>query len=219
MNTVEKLLDSTREIWKAYNNHPFVLGIQNGNLDKEKFRYYIIQDYIYLKDYAKVFALGIAKAKNLEMANLFSKYIPVMNGELNVHKGYLKKFEVSQEEIDNTPIALDNLSYTSYMLRIAYEEGQAEILTAILACAYSYEIIAKNIIKNNPKSIHDEFYGAWIESYASDSYADDNKILLDSLNDLTKTYSIDDISHLIEIFRTCSIYEMKFWDMSRTKSK
>lgn len=66
------------------------LGIQNGNLDKEKFRYYIIQDYLYLEDYAKTFAVGVAKAKNLETSNLFAKYISVMNGELDVHKVILQ---------------------------------------------------------------------------------------------------------------------------------
>lgn len=69
MNTVEKLLQATTDIWEAYNEHPFVLGIQNGTLDKENFRYYIIQDYLYLEEYAKTFALGVAKAKSLPMAN------------------------------------------------------------------------------------------------------------------------------------------------------
>ena len=48
MNTVEKLLTATRDIWRQYNKHPFVLGIQNGDLDREKFRFYIVQDYVYL---------------------------------------------------------------------------------------------------------------------------------------------------------------------------
>ena len=82
-----------------------------------------------------------------------------MNGELDVHSGYMGKFKVSQEEIDDMKPLLDNLSYTSYMLRVAYEEGEAEILAAILSCAYSYEVIAKKIVENNPNSIHDEFYG------------------------------------------------------------
>ena len=118
-----------------------------------KFRYYIIQDYLYLEDYAKTFAVGVAKAKSLRVANLFAKYISVMNGELDVHNGYLARLGVTQEEIDSTPRSIDNLSYTSYMLRVAYEEGEAEILAAILSCAYSYEVIAKNIVKNNPASI------------------------------------------------------------------
>jgi thiaminase len=30
-----------------------VKGIEDGTLDREKFRFYIIQDYLYLEDYAK----------------------------------------------------------------------------------------------------------------------------------------------------------------------
>ena len=214
MKTTEKLLAATTEIWKSYNEHPFVLGIQNGTLHKEKFRYYIIQDYLYLEDYAKTFAVSVAKAKSLEMANLFAMYISVMNGELDVHNGYLARLGVTQEEIDSTPRSLDNLSYTSYMLRVAYEEGEAEILAAILSCAYSYEIIARNIVKNNPASIHDEFYGDWIKGYASDAYAEENAILLDTLNRITENNTESQIQHLIDIFVACSRYELAFWEMS-----
>ena len=194
------------------------MSIQNGTLDKDKFRYYIIQDYLYLEDYAKTFAVGVAKAKNLKMANLFAKYISVMNGELDVHNGYLARLGVTQEEIDSTPRSLDNLSYTSYMLRVAYEEGEAEILAAILSCAYSYEIIAKNIVKNNPSSINDEFYGDWIKGYASEGYAEENVILLEELNCLTENYTEEQIQHLVDIFVACSRYELAFWEMSWTES-
>ena len=214
MNTVDKLLAAAAEIWKSYNEHPFVLGIQNGTLDKEKFRYYMIQDYLYLEDYAKTFAVGVAKAKSLEIANLFAKYIPVMNGELNVHDGYLARLGVTQEEIDSTSRSLDNLSYTSYMLRVAYEEGEAEILAAILSCAYSYEFIAKNIVKNNPASIYDTFYGDWIRGYISAGYAEENIILLEELNRLTENYTEKQIQHLVDIFVACSRYELAFWEMS-----
>lgn len=218
MNTVDRLLAATTDIWKAYNEHPFVLGIQNGTLDKDKFRYYMIQDYLYLEDYAKTFAVGVAKAKSLRIANLFAKYIPVMNGELNVHEGYLARLGVTQEEIDSTPRSLDNLSYTSYMLRVAYEEGEAEILAAILSCAYSYEIIAKNIVKNNPSSIYDDFYGDWIKGYISDGYAEENAILLEELNRLTANYADQQLQHLADIFVACSRYELAFWEMSWRES-
>lgn len=219
MKTTEKLLAATTEIWKSYNEHPFVLGIQNGTLHKEKFRYYIIQDSLYLEDFAKTFAVGVAKAKNLETANLFAKYISVMNGELDIHTGYLAKLGITQEQIRSAPRALDNLSYTSYMLRVAYEEGEAEILAAILSCAYSYEIIAKNIVKNNPNSIHDAFYGDWIRGYLSDDYAEENVILLKKLNCLTENYTEKQIQHLIDIFIACSRYELAFWEMSWAMGK
>ena len=214
MRTPERLLAAAVEIWQAYNEHPFVLGIQNGTLPEEKFRFYIIQDYLYLEDFVKTLAVGVAKAKNLKTINLFAKYISVINGELDVHNGYLAKLGVTQEEIASTPRALDNLSYTSYMLRVAYEEGEAGILAAILSCACSYEIIAKNIVKNNPSSINDEFYGDWIQEYISDDYAEENVILLKELNRLTETYTEQQIQHLIDIFVACSRYELAFWEMS-----
>ncbi len=218
-NTVARLLDATKDIWAAYNQHPFVLGIQDGTLDREKFRYYIIQDYLYLEEYAKTFAIGVAKTRDHKMANLFAKYISVMNGELDVHQGYLARLGVTKEDIEATPRSLDNLSYTSYMLRVAYEEGDVEILTAILACAYSYEVIAKNMVKNNPASVEDEFYGSWVKGYASDGYAEENVILLEAMEDQTRDYTEKQIQHLIDIFVACSRYELAFWEMSWNLSK
>lgn len=98
MTTTDRLLTAAAEIRKSYNAHPFVLGIQNGTLDKNKFRYYIMQDFLYLKDYAKTFAIGVAKAKSAETAKLFAKYIAVMNGELDVHNGYMGQLEVTEPE-------------------------------------------------------------------------------------------------------------------------
>ncbi|MFR4239807.1 MAG: hypothetical protein ACLT2F_04090 [Butyricicoccus sp.] len=57
--TTERLLAATQDIWKGYLNHPFVHGIADGSLDIQKFRFYLLQDYVYLFDYAKVFAQGV----------------------------------------------------------------------------------------------------------------------------------------------------------------
>ena len=214
MKTTQRLLNATKDIWKAYIEHPFVMGIQNGTLARDKFRYYIMQDFIYLKDYAKVYALGVAKAKSMESANLFGKYIGVMNGELDVHKGYIGRIGVTQEEIDAMKPSLDNLSYTSYMMRIAYDEGEVEILTAVLSCAYSYEVIAKKIIENRPESVDDPFYGDWIRGYASDEYAAGNAILMDTLDRLSSHYTSKQLEHLEDIFVACSRYELAFWQMA-----
>ena len=219
MKTTERLLLAIKDIWQQYDQHPFVLGIRNGTLDRERFRYYMIQDYLYLEDYAKTFAVGVAKARSLRTANLFAGYMPVMNGELNVHEGYLARLGVTREEIAATPRALDNLSYTSYMLRVAYEEGEAEILAAILACAYSYEVIARNMVQNAPESIDDGFYGDWIRGYASERYAKENIILLEELDRVTEHYTEAQIRHLIDIFVACSRYELAFWEMSWSMSR
>ena len=74
MTMTERLLEATKEIWDGYNETPFVKGIADGSLDHEKFKYYMIQDYLYLLDYTKVFSIGTAKAKNLDAMRLFAGY-------------------------------------------------------------------------------------------------------------------------------------------------
>ena len=100
------------------------------------------------------------------------------------------------------------------MLRVAYEEGEAEILAAILSCAYSYEFIAKDMVRNNPDCVNDPFYGEWIQGYISQKYSDGNVLLMDTLNRLTADYTQEQIQHLVDIFTACSRYEYMFWEMS-----
>ena len=220
MAVVDRLLAAAKPIWDRYHDHPFVKGIEDGTLDKEKFRYYILQDYLYLEEYAKVFAIGVAKAESLEMIRLFAGYINVLtDGEMDIHRGYMGELGITQEELDSTERAIDNLSYTSYMLRVAYEETQVEILAAILSCAHSYEMIAKRTIENNPDSVNHPFYGEWIKGYASDAYTKENVTLMAHLDRLTENYTEAQIQHLIDIFVISSRYEEKFWDLSWNMSK
>lgn len=114
MGTVDRLLKATEDIWASYHEKPFVQGLKYGTLDQKKFRSYIIQDYWYLMDYTKVFAIGVAKSKSVEVMKLFAKYIQaILDGEVNVHNGYMADFGITQEELDHTPIQQDNRSYTS----------------------------------------------------------------------------------------------------------
>ncbi|MBS5165165.1 MAG: thiaminase II [Butyricicoccus pullicaecorum] len=215
MKTSARLLESTKELWQAYYDHPFVLGIQNGDLDKEKFRFYNIQDYLYLLDYAKVFAIGMTKTKDPEVMHIFAKYIAqIMDSEMNIHKGYMHTLNISKEELRQTKPALACRSYTSYMLACAQNGGAAEALTAILACALSYEHIAKEMLRRNPAAMEHPFYGDWVQMYAAAEYAEENIMLCDLIDCLTETYTEEQMENLKDIFYACARYEKGFWDMA-----
>ncbi|MCI5839592.1 MAG: thiaminase II [Peptoniphilaceae bacterium] len=215
INTIDYLLKSSEDIWQKYYYHPFVKGIEQGNLDKNKFRYYIIQDFLYLEEYLKVFSIGIAKSTSIDTIKLFSKSLfSIVENEMSIHSGYMGKFKISKDELRKTKRELDNISYTSYMLRIAYEESEVEIISAILSCALSYELIARKMIKDNPNCINDDFFGKWIKGYSSDEYKNDNRNLINALNTLTENYTDEKLFHLNEIFNNCSKYELLFWNFS-----
>ncbi len=215
MTTTERLLAATEDIWAKYYTHPFVRGIADGTLDREKFRYYMIQDYLYLIDYAKVFAVGVSKAKDGETMKLFAGYVhQILDGEMDIHRSYMARLGITLEEAEQTPVALDNLSYTSYMLRVAFEEGAGEVAAAILSCALSYEYIAKEILRTNPDAEQHPFYGEWIRGYASEEYAATNQALIELMDTLTADATEAQLAYLTEVFVNCSRYELGFWDMA-----
>lgn len=213
--TTERLLAASRTIWKGYLTHPFVQGIADGSLDGNKFRFYLLQDYLYLFDYAKVFAQGVVKSREPEVMRTFASYVEsILGGEMNVHRGYMKRLGITEEQAETVNPSLSNLSYTAYMRAVAAEEGPAEIMAAVLSCALSYEYIAKWIVANYPDAEKHEFYGEWVQSYASEGYAEENVRLTALMERLTAGYSEQQLQHLTDIFVACSRYEAMFWDMA-----
>ena len=211
----ERLLRAAEEIWESYHKHPFVRGIADGSLAQDKFVFYMLQDYVYLIDYARVFAIGAAKAMDLEaMAYNGAMLRQIMDGEMDIHKGYMKRLGISEEEAAATVPSLDNLSYTSYMIRIAYEGGAAEAAVAILSCALSYEVIARQILRENPQADRHPFYGEWVQGYASPGYHAANLELIDLTERLAEGLDEARLQHPIDVFVNCSRYELLFWDMA-----
>ena len=60
------LYENSKEVWDKYLEHPFLIELGEGTLDKEKFRKYLIQDYLYLIEYAKVYAMACVKSRNMK---------------------------------------------------------------------------------------------------------------------------------------------------------
>ncbi len=215
MKVTDRLLADAAEIWEKYHAHPFVTGIGDGSLPQEKFRYYMIQDYLYLYEYAKVFAIGVSKARDERTMALFAGYVDrILHGEMEIHRGYMKRLGIDLSEAEAACARLANLSYTSYMLKTAYEEGPAEIAASILSCAVSYEVIARKLAERFPGCAKHPFYGEWIRGYADEGYHEANVELAELVERLAAGYAEKQVRHLSEIFRVCSLYELCFWDMA-----
>ena len=211
----DKLYEAIKDIWAEYLKHPFVLGLANGTLDKEKFKNYLIQDYLYLKDYSKVFCVGIILAKTMEEMRFYYNSIQgTMNDETAVHIEYLKGFGYEEKEIESFKNHLVTSSYVSYMQGQALTGGLKEITAATLPCTWSYNFIGKYIKDNFKDEYENNFYRPWIDVYSSEDYTIFTDNWLEYTNELCKDLSEEEEEKLIEIFRMSSIYEMQFWDMA-----
>ena len=58
----DELRVAATDCWQAQIEHPFIEGIADGSLDPDRFRFYIRQDYLYLIDYGRTFAIAAARA-------------------------------------------------------------------------------------------------------------------------------------------------------------
>ena len=210
----DKLHEAAAPIWAKCLAHPFVAGIGDGSLPAEKFQYFMLQDYLYLFDYARVFALGVAKARDPELMRAFAANVDAtLNGEMNLHRAYMKRLGITEEQVLSVQPALDNLSYTNYMLSVAYTGTPVEIVAAILACSWSYAEIGQALARV-PGALEHPFYGEWIQSYAGEEYAAVNAGLIDLMNRLGREAGPEQLQRLTEIFCNCSRYELGFWDMA-----
>lgn len=209
-----RLHDAAAPVWEACLRHPFVAGIGDGTLDMEKFRYFMLQDYLYLFDYARVFALGVVKARDPELMRVFAANVDaILGGEMKIHRAYMKRLDITEEQVFSIKPALANLSYTNYMLSVAQTGGPMEIVASILACSWSYAEIGQALAAI-PGAAEHPFYGEWIRGYASEEYAATNQALIELMDSLAADAGEEQLAYLTDVFVNCSRYELGFWDMA-----
>lgn len=210
----DRLWHKVKPIWGAYLEHPFVKGIGEGWLDQEKFKHYMKQDYIYLIEYSRVFALGSAKAHNLKTMTTFANLLHgTLNFEMDLHRQYAQKFNISPDELEATEASATMTAYTSYMLNVSQRGGIENVIAAVLACAWSYNYIGKELAQW-PGALEHEFYGNWVKTYSSEEFTQLANDCIHLMNELAQGKPEHELAALEEIFLKTSRFEYMFWEMA-----
>lgn len=218
MKFTEHLFEKVKEIWDGYLNHPFVKEMGEGTLPKEKFRDYLVQDYLYLKEYSKVFCMGVVKATTMKDMKFFYRAIEgTMEDETQTHIKYLEGFGLKTTEVEKMEPHLVNVSYTGYMQGQALTGDLKATAVATLACTWSYDYIGKYLCNTYKNNLENNFYKEWIEAYSSELGDKFAKGWIDYVDELCESLSNEEKKKLTEIFVKCSKYEMQFWDMAYKK--
>ena len=138
-------------IRQAILNHPFVQGIGRGDLDPERFKFYITQDYAYLIDYARVLALAAARAPQLDTMAWFAKLLDeTLNTEMELHRSYCAQFGITRQELAAAQPAPTTIAYTAYLLRTASQGSFGELTAALLPCQWGYWEIGQHLAQQAP---------------------------------------------------------------------
>ena len=203
-------------VWQAIFAHPFVTGIGDGTLSQDRFEFYLKQDYVYLIDFSRVFALATAKAPQLsEMAYFATLLNATLNMEMDLHRRTCAAFGISEKDLEQTPPSLITLSYTNLLNRTCYEGNLADILAVLLPCAAGYIEIGQKLksagLPENPA------YQDWINTYASQEFADLTRWLHDKMDEYAVNSSEKFRSRWFNYYIASARFEYLFFDMSWKK--
>lgn len=212
MSLSDELHQSARPIWDAQLRHPFVVGIGDGSLPEERFANWVRQDYRYLIEFARVFAWAVAKADRLESMSWYATVLDLtLNTEMALHRAYAERFGISAAELEATPMWPTTRAYTDFLVRTAADGDMADLLAALLPCAWGYVDVARHLAASAPPD--DQRYADWIAQYASEEFAAAADWLRAELDRIAEGASAARRERLRELFVTSSRYEWQFWEM------
>ena len=209
-----ELRDAAQPIWRRELEHPFVRGLGDGTLPVERFRFYLRQDYLFLIDYCRVFALAAAKAPDLIAMQLFSTLLrDTLCGEMQAHREYCARLGIAAAELEHAAPAPVTLAYTRHLLTVAHAGTLADILAAVLPCQWGYAEIGRALAeRGEPASA--PLYAEWIRTYASAEFAAGAEQLRALLDSITAGWPSAALAPLQSHFITSSRYEYLFWEMA-----
>jgi thiaminase/transcriptional activator TenA len=198
-------------IYAAIRGHPFVKGLTDGSLARETFRFYAVQDALYLRDFARGLSIAAARAPRDEWIIMFNEHAAeALRVERALHEGFFREFGLSAGDVAGTPLAPTNLAYTSYLLAVAYGRPFHEAVAALLPCYWIYWEVGKALERAGSP---DPLYARWIGTYASAAFGDVVRGVLAATDALAAAVGPSEREAMRRHFVTTSRYEWMFWDM------
>ena len=207
----DHLLEIGTEIWEAQKDHPFVQELADGTLDEARFRHWVKQDYRYLMDYARVFAIAGARARTEStMTDLLAVAHSTLDHEMDLHREFASSYGISRAELEKVQKAPTCEAYTSFLVRTAYEGSLAEISAALYPCGQGYLDIGEYAAQ---RATGEHRYTPWIEMYTSDEFREAVALLRDFVNRCGKQYPGEHEAMETAFLRSARL-EYEFWEMA-----
>lgn len=211
MRFTDELWGSIARIYEAILRHPFIEGLTAGTLPRDSFRFYAVQDALYLRDFARALSLAAARAPRDEWIIMFNEHAAgALRVERALHEGFFRDFGLSPAAVAATPLAPTNLAYTSYLLAVAYGAPFHEAVAALLPCYWIYWEVGRALERAGSP---DPLYRRWIGTYASEEFGAVVRAVLDATEEIAAALGEPERAAMRRHFVTTSRYEWLFWEM------
>ncbi|MEL6601922.1 MAG: TenA family protein [Cyanobacteria bacterium J06614_10] len=168
-NTLSNTLSDT--LWQANQpladaclRNPFVQGIGDGSLPKDKFVYYVGQDAFFLEAFARAYSIAAAKAPDWESFQVFHSLAAGVLQELNLHQSYATTWDVDINAIEPGSATRQ---YTDFLLATAWQQPVGITAVAMSPCMRLYAYLGQQLAKDGVPA---HAYTDWIDTYSSSDF-------------------------------------------------
>jgi len=201
---------SAEPLRDAMRSMPFNAELAAGTLPRAAFRHYMLQDAAYLQAYARVLAIGAAKAPGpdeiLEFAKASETAIVV---ERALHAGYLAQFGIDAAAMEAAEPSPTCLAYVNFMLAEAATGSYATLVGAVLPCFWVYREVGLHI---RAIASPNNFYQTWIDTYADEAFGAATTRMIAIYDRAADAAGADERARMEAAFLRCCRYEWMFWD-------
>jgi thiaminase/transcriptional activator TenA len=212
MTFSDELRAAAAETWQAQLDHPFVRGIGDGTVDMVRFRRWVRQDYRFLVEYCRLFAIAAARAPDLATLVSFAELLlSTATTEMSLHRSYAAQFGISDDELEAEEMATVTRAYTDFLLRTATLGDFCELASALLPCMWGFSEIGQRLAERGRPD--EPRCAAWIDAYADPAFARLAGWCRELVNRLAEDAGPVPRQRMRDAFVTSSRYELAFWDV------
>jgi thiaminase/transcriptional activator TenA len=203
----KSILESSSDLIDGLLSHPFVVETANGTISDERFRRWLVQDYLWIKEFERFLAVLGARAPQEIRRPLFEALMN-LHGEIEIFEEMAARIDV---DLLQARMTLACNAYASFLQATVSMKTFAEALSACYGSEYSYLAAWSHVKREmNGPSPWQEFIDLW----SSEAYA----AWVDSLGKMIDAIPVSSppilLDRMKETFRLAIQYETHFWNMA-----
>ena len=207
------LREAAGDEWRRYIEHPFVQGLGDGSLPEAAFRHYLVQDYLFLIQFARAYGLAAYKADSLAEVRAASDCLKsLVEVEMDLHRAYCADWGLDEAALEAVEADGATLAYTSYVLERGFAGDLLDLRVALAPCVIGYGEIGARLGADPATLACGNPYAPWVDMYAGEDYQALMQAEVEALDALAaRRGGRARFEQLSATFRTATRLEAAFW--------
>lgn len=210
MTFSERAWEDIAPIYGAILDHPFIRELAGGTLSTERFRFYMVQDALYLAAFSRVLSLIADGAPDGDTTARFEEYArTALIVEQALHETFFERFGIAGEAAARSEMTPTCLAYTGWLLATAHEQPFAVSVAAVQPCFRIYWEVGRHI---QAGAASDNPYQLWIDTYGDESFGEAVRAVMATADRAAESAAPEVRDAMLRAFRRASRLEWMFWD-------